>query len=82
MNDSLVATVIGEDRPGLVESIAVDDPKFIAGRWSLGLGHRAGTIDRTGAAGFLLYEPYMLVQDGALWSIDGQEALAAPIRLR
>jgi hypothetical protein len=69
---------VGAD--GLVEAIAVQNPKFLAGRWSFGIGYEARVVSTTGLVAAMLYEPYMVLEDGRLSTIDGRAELAVPIR--
>lgn len=69
---------IGAD--GLVETIIVANPKFLAGRWNFGIGYEAPVVRATEVVAAMLYEPYMVLQDGRLSTIDGQAELTVPIR--
>ena len=71
---------IGKD--GLVEAIVVENPKFLAGRWNFGIGYETRVVRAAEAIAAMLYEPYMVLQDGRLRTIDGQAELAVPIRSR
>ncbi len=68
------------DDDGTVRAIIVEDRKFLGGRWSLGMGHETRVLNRQRAIATMLYEPYMVVEDGRLRLIDGQNLLAVPIR--
>jgi len=52
------------------------------GRWSLGIGYETPVRRREERVAVVLYEPYMVVDDGRLCSIDGQTSLSVPIRSR
>jgi len=65
---------------GLVETIIVANPKFLAGRWNFGIGYEAPVVRATEVVAAMLYEPYMVLQDGLLFTIDGRAELAVPIR--
>jgi hypothetical protein len=69
---------IGAD--GFVETIIVANPKFLAGRWNFGIGYEAPVVMATEVVAAMLYEPYMVLQDGLLFTIDGRAELAVPIR--
>ncbi len=65
---------------GSVSAIVVEDRKFLGGRWSLGMGYETRVLRRQQPIATMLYEPYMVVQDGRLLLVDGQSLLAVPIR--
>ncbi len=65
---------------GAVETITIENPKFLEGRWSLGIGYETSVISRAVPIAVMLYEPYMVVDDGRLCTIDGQVTLSVPIR--
>jgi hypothetical protein len=67
---------------GIVEAIIVENPKFLDGPWSLGIGYETKVIRRAQVIASMLYEPYMVVCDGILRKIDGQAELSVPIRSR
>ena len=69
------------DAAGTVEAIIVENPKFLAGRWSLGIGYETRVITRAEPIAAMLYEPYMVVDGGILRTIDGQDTLSVPIRM-
>ncbi|WP_102224902.1 DUF6963 family protein [Acidimangrovimonas sediminis] len=68
------------DAAGTVSEILVQDPKFATGEWSLGLGHNPPVLRGGRAAGVMLYEPYLVVRDGRVASIDGGRDLVVPVR--
>lgn len=74
------AVDVGDD--GTVKRIVIRNRKFLAGRWSLGIGYQTRVRRGTEPIGVVLYEPYMVVDDGRLASIDGQAWLSVPIRSR
>jgi hypothetical protein len=65
---------------GLVDTIFVEDARFLAGSWSLGLGYETAVVRSDAAFGVMLYEPYMVVQDGQLRTVDGKPEKLVPIR--
>ena len=67
---------------GRVQRIIVDNTQFMDGRWSLGIGYETPVRRREERVAVVLYEPYMVVDDGRLCSIDGQTSLSVPIRSR
>lgn len=67
---------------GAVESIVVENPRFLEGRWSLGIGYETGVLSRFKPIATMLYEPYMVVDGGKLCTIDGRVTLSVPIRMR
>lgn len=73
------AIEIGAD--GAVEQIVVRNGKFLAGRWSLGIGYRTLVTRDSAPVAVMVYEPYMVVERGRLLSIDGRGQLSVPIRL-
>lgn len=54
-------------------AISVSDARLLSGRWSFGLGYRASVLRGGISVAALLYEPYMLAENGRLYSIDGQD---------
>jgi hypothetical protein len=72
------AVEIGEDR--CVERIILSDAKFVQGTWSLGLGYEISVLRDGKARGVMLYEPYMVVSDGRLQSLDGHAEMTIPVR--
>ena len=68
------------DAAGQVTAIGVDRPHLLRGRWSFGIGHEPELRRDGRRIGSVLYEPYMLIEDGALRSADGQNSLRLPIR--
>ncbi len=70
------------DGDGTVETIIVEDPRFLEGSWSLGIGYETTVLRSAQAVAAMLYEPYMVVEGGRLLSIDGQPTLSVPIRSR
>lgn len=65
---------------GIVESIAVEDERFLAGSWSVGLGYETAVFCQGAVVGTLLHEPYMVVGDGLVRTIDGSLERRTPIR--
>ena len=74
------AVDVGAD--GAVETIIVENPKFLDGRWSLGIGYETRVMRGAKPVAVVLYEPYMVVEAGQLCTIDGQTSLSVPIRSR
>ena len=68
------------DGDGQVTTIGVDRPHLLRGRWSFGVGHEPELRRGGRRIGFVLYEPYMIIEDGVLRSADGQASLRLPIR--
>ncbi len=68
------------DADGAVEAIVVADARFLSGCWSLGIGYETGVIRRAEQIAVMLYEPYMVVNDGVLRTIDGQTEFRIPVR--
>lgn len=66
---------------GLVDLFTVDNPKFLEGRWSLGIGYNTHVVAQNEPFAIMLYEPYMVVENGRLHTIDGLKMLSVPIRL-
>jgi hypothetical protein len=69
------------DIHGTVERIIVDDRKFLAGPWSLGVGYEVDVRRGPNVIGSMLYEPYMFVDGGHLRTADGLSELSVPVRL-
>jgi hypothetical protein len=69
------------DAAGTVEAIIVESQKFLKGHWSLGIGYETSVLTRAKPIAAMLYEPYMVVDDGILRTIDGQDTLSVPIRM-
>ena len=68
------------DAAGQVTLIGVDRPHLLRGRWSFGVGHEPELRRDGRRIGSVLYEPYMIIEDGVLRSADGQNSLRLPIR--
>ena len=68
------------DGDGQVTTIGVDRPHLLRGRWSFGVGHEPELRRDGRRIGSVLYEPYMIIEDGVLLSADGQISLALPVR--
>lgn len=68
------------DANGVVVEIVVENSQFLVGRWSFGIGHETRVVAANKVVGAMLYEPYMILMDGRLATVDGCEELAAPIR--
>jgi hypothetical protein len=76
------ANAVHLNTSGAVESIVVENPRFLEGRWSLGIGYETGVLSRSKLIATMLYEPYMVVDGGKLCTIDGGVTLSVPIRMR
>jgi len=74
------ANSVSVDPDGLVDAIVVENPRFLAGRWDFGIGYETPVVGATGLFANLLYEPYMVLEDGRLATIDGRSELVVPIR--
>lgn len=72
------ALVLGAS--GIVRQIVVEDDKFMSGEWGLGIGQETQIVMGDQSSAVMLYEPYMVVRDGQLVSIDGAESIVVPIR--
>ncbi|SHG61689.1 hypothetical protein SAMN02745157_4533 [Kaistia soli DSM 19436] len=66
---------------GMVETVLVEDPRFLDGGWSLGLGHETAVLGAGRLMGAMLYEPYLVVQDGLVKTLDGRDDIFIPIRV-
>ena len=71
------------DTPGLalspnggVAAVLLSDPAQFTGRWSLGVGYRAPVWRDDAKVGHALDDPYLVVEDGVLVSIDGADERA------
>jgi len=60
--------------------ITVGDPKYLHGRWSMGLGPQVPIVSGDRIVAHALYEPYLVLCSGRLESMDGVDALQIPIR--
>jgi hypothetical protein len=59
----------------------VDNPIFLEGNCSLGVGYQTKVLTRAVPIGAMVYEPHMVVDGGMLSTIDGQDTLSVPIRM-
>ncbi len=73
-------THVNIDPDGTAVSIVVRDPKFLSGEWSMGLGHHTLLMHQTKPKAIMLYEPYMVVRNGRLLSIDGRDEIQVPFQ--
>jgi hypothetical protein len=71
---------VGVNSDGVVEAVIVENHRLLAGPQSLGIGFEAPVLRHAEAIGVTLYEPYMVVADGRLQTVDGQSELSVPIR--
>lgn len=74
------ANAVEVDAGGAVRRIVVEDEKFLTGRWSLGIGYETCVTRARAPIGVALYEPYIVVDEGRVRSIDGRASLSVPIR--
>ncbi|HVW91511.1 MAG TPA: hypothetical protein VHB74_02790 [Devosia sp.] len=74
------ANAVHADAAGAVNKIVVSNPKFLAGRWNLGVGLETPVISHGRSIAVMLYEPYMIAGDGRIESVDGKDTLIVPIR--
>ncbi len=65
---------------GIVESIVVEDRRFLTGDWSVGLGYETPVLRAGSPVGLMLHEPYMVVRDGFVRSIDGAAERRSSLR--
>lgn len=72
------AVMVADD--GRVTAIVLEDRKFLEEHWSLGMGYETPVIAERQSTAAMLYEPYMVVENGRLRQIDGQSELVVPIR--
>lgn len=68
------------DADGEVETIFVEDRRFLAGLWSLGLGYETAVLRSDAPLGVMLYEPYIVIEDGLIRTVDGKPEKMVPIR--
>ncbi|MBT9290935.1 DUF6963 family protein [Prosthecodimorpha staleyi] len=68
------------DQDGLVEAIVVEDHRFLTGAWSVGLGYQTLVVRAGAPIGTMLLEPYMVVRDGRVLTVDGRPEQSVPIR--
>lgn len=69
------------DAHGRLVRIEITDPRRLSGRWSLALGWHT-EIERDGRRwGHAVYEPYLVVEDGRLASVDGLDSFELPVAL-
>jgi len=59
------------DPAGDVTAVMVADPRTLHGSCSLGIGYRAAVMRQDEWVGSVLYEPFIVVRDGAVASLDG-----------
>lgn len=67
---------------GGIDTIVVEDHRFLSGCWSVGLGYETPVMQEGDCVGIMLHEPYMVVRDGGVVTIDGERELRIPIRNR
>ncbi len=59
------------DASRAAKSLAVSDPKYLHGRWSMGLGPMVQVLMGDRIVAHALYEPYLVISSGRLESMDG-----------
>ena len=69
--------LVGPD--GVAQRILHPHRPFLSGEWSVGLGERVAVVADGAQLGWLGYEPYLVVSDGRVLSVDGQDAVSAPL---
>lgn len=74
------ANAVEITRTDCVDMIVVEDHRFLEGGWSVGLGYETPVIRENVRVGTMLHEPYMVVRDGCVLTIDGERYLRIPIR--
>lgn len=67
------------DKNNIVRRIFVDTPSILENSRSIGLGHNVAVFGPQGTTGHMTYEPFLVVIDGILSTIDGMSALSVPI---
>jgi hypothetical protein len=65
-----------------VQSLTLSDPRYLSGRWSLGLGPMASIVMNDTVVAHLLYEPYLVIEAGRLETLDGAARMEIPFRYR
>lgn len=65
---------------GFVDTIIVEDHRFLGGSWSVGLGYETPVMKDGACMGIMLHEPYMVVRDARVLTIDGEPELKIPVR--
>ena len=65
---------------GVVEAVIVENHRLLAGPQSLGIGFEAHVLRHAEAIGVMLYEPYIVAENGRLRTVDGRPELSVPIR--
>ena len=68
------------DDRGISLQLSVADAKLLSGEWHVGLGPHAEILAAGKSVGVALYEPYLVIRDGRLSSIDGTGQMSLPIR--
>ncbi|MET0745480.1 MAG: hypothetical protein ABWY78_19065 [Microvirga sp.] len=63
-----------------VLSLALRDPRYLSGRWSLGLGPMAPILMNGTVVAHALYEPYLVIDAGRLETMDGAVTMNLPFR--
>jgi hypothetical protein len=74
------ASWLAVDAADRVTGILLDRPRLLRGTWSLGIGHEPELRRDGRCVGVVLYEPYMVIEDGVLRSADGRPSLRLPVR--
>jgi hypothetical protein len=74
-----VKSAIEIDAAAVSTRILVPDSKYLSGHWNFGIGYRVDVISRHHRIGYALYEPYMVIDEGKIVSIDGAASLTIPM---
>ena len=67
---------------GVVQGIVVENLQLLVGSWNFGIGFEAQVVSANQVVAAMLYEPYMVLNDGRLAIIDGCAGLTVPVRNR
>lgn len=69
------------DEGNRVIRIVIRDSLYMSGRWNFGIGYLVDVKKAGAVYARLVYEPFMVVEDGTLKSIDGEMRAALPVKL-
>ncbi len=64
---------------GSADRLVHPNEAYLKGEWSIGLGDRVAVLADGRTIGWLGYEPFMIVADGRVQSVDGQKAIDIPV---
>ena len=71
------------DGRGVVQGIVVEHPQLLVGSWNFCIGFELQIVGANQVVAAMLYEPYMVLNDGRLAINDGCAGdLTAPVRNR